>query len=209
MSEGDSAPRAPRRPAGRELAASSGAGRSRRPRLCRLSPWAGDMRAATQRSAQACSQRPMRLLGFAVISAALLACQRTVEVSGLYVSDHGLGNFLSCDQPKAVVLVSDSTLATKYRLTATAPYQQVFVRLRGVPVDSGSIYGSAHYFVVQQVVEIRPRRSGECPTRAAPLPSTLPLPRPQPTPPKPRSRPGGQPLRASANGVAWFLIAAK
>jgi hypothetical protein len=147
----------------------------------------------------------MRLLGCAVVSAVLFACQRPVEVSGLYVSDHGPGDFLSCDQPKAVVLVSDSTLAAKYRVTATEPYQQVFVRLRGVPVDSGSTYGSAHYFLVQQVIEVRPRRAGECPTRANPLPSMLPRSRPGP-PAQRLRRPGGDQIHFAGGGHALVRV---
>jgi hypothetical protein len=112
----------------------------------------------------------MRLLALVVISGVLVACQRTVEVRGLYASDHGPGNFLSCDQPKTIVLISDSALAARYRLTATPPHRPVFVRLRGVPVDSGSIYGGKHYFLVQRILEIRPRRNGECPGGSPILP---------------------------------------
>jgi hypothetical protein len=112
----------------------------------------------------------MRLLSLVVISGVVAACQRPVEVRGLYVNDHGPGNFLPCDQPKTIVLVQDSALVARYRVTATQPYQPVFVRLRGVPVDSGSIYGGQHYFLVQRILEVRPRQSGECPGASPALP---------------------------------------
>jgi|SRR5690348_4270360 hypothetical protein len=112
----------------------------------------------------------MRLLALVVISGVLVACQRTVEVRGLYENDHGPGNFLSCDQPKTIVLINDSALTAQYRLTATRPYQPLFVRLRGVPVDSGSIYGGKHYFLVRRILELRPRRGGECPGGSPTLP---------------------------------------
>ena len=104
----------------------------------------------------------MRLLSLLLISGIVAACQRPVEVRGLYVNDHGPGNFLSCEQPKTIVLVSDSELVARYHATATQPYQPVFVRLRGVPVDSGSIYGGQHYFLVQRVLEVRQRQDREC-----------------------------------------------
>jgi hypothetical protein len=105
----------------------------------------------------------MRLLVVVMIAGVLAACRHPVEVRGLYANDHGPGNFLSCDQPKTIVLISDSALAARYRLTATPPHRPVFVRLRGVAVDSGSIYGGKHYFLVQRILEIRLPRNGECP----------------------------------------------
>ena len=114
--------------------------------------------------------RPMRLLVAVMISGVLAACQRPVEVRGLYANDHGPGNFLSCDHPKTIVLISDSALAARYRVTATQPSQPLFVRLRGVPVDSGSIYGGKHYFLVQRILELRPPRNGECPDGSPVLP---------------------------------------
>jgi hypothetical protein len=115
----------------------------------------------------------MRPVTFIVIASVCTACQRPVDVGGLYVNDHGPGNFLPCDRPKAIVLVNDSTLRARYHLTATQPYQPVFVRLRGIPVDSGSIYYSQHYFLVQRVLEVRPRKEGECANAAPVLPLSL------------------------------------
>src|SRR5713226_7702028 len=115
----------------------------------------------------------MRLPVLVVLTGALVACQRPVELRGLYVSNDGTGGFFPCDQPNTVLLVSDSALTTSYRLKATQPYQLLFVRLRGVRTDSGSIYGGSHHFLVQQILEIRARRSGECPNVARPVPLML------------------------------------
>jgi hypothetical protein len=108
-----------------------------------------------------------------VLSDVFVACRRPVELSGLYVSHDGTGGFFPCDQPNIVLLVSDSSLTRRYRLEATQPHHLLFVRLRGVRADSGSIYGGSHHFLVQQILEIRARRSGECPNVAPPVPLTL------------------------------------
>ena len=112
----------------------------------------------------------MRLLDAVMISAVLAACQRPVEVQGFYANDHGPGNFLSCDHPKTIVLINDSTLAARYRLTARQTSEPLFVRLWGVPVDSGSIYGGKHYFLVERILELRPRKGAECPGGSPALP---------------------------------------
>jgi len=39
-----------------------------------------------------------------------------------------------------------------------------------VPVDSGSIYGGQHYFLVQRVLEVRQRQDGECAGASLALP---------------------------------------
>src|SRR5260370_31765231 len=120
----------------------------------------------------------MRLLVLVALSSAFVACRRPVELRGLYVSNDGTGGFLPCDQPNTVLRVRDSALTTSYRLKATQPNQLLFVRLRGVRADSGSIYYGSHHFLVQQVLEIRARRSGECPNVAPPVPLMfLPSPR--------------------------------
>ena len=116
----------------------------------------------------------MRLLSVMVSACLLVGCQGPVEVRGLYVTDHQ-GTFLACDHPKTVVLVSDSTLAESYRRTATKPHQLLFVRLRGAITDSGSIYYSSPHLMVQQILEIRARREGECASDAATVPAVLRL----------------------------------
>jgi hypothetical protein len=115
----------------------------------------------------------MRLLSVVVLSGLLVACRRPVEVRGLYVSHDGTGGFFPCDQPNILLEVSDSALARRYRQQATQPHQLLFVRLRGVRADSGSIYASSHHFLVQRILEIRARRDGECPSVAKPVPPTL------------------------------------
>src|SRR3989440_8862621 len=80
----------------------------------------------------------MRLLSVVVIASLLAACERSIEVRGIYVNDDGAGALVPCDQPKTLLTVSDSGLASRYRLQATKPYEPVYVRLRGVRADSRS-----------------------------------------------------------------------
>jgi len=115
----------------------------------------------------------LRLLVLVVLSGVCVACRRPVELRGLYVSHDGTGGLFPCDQPNTVLLVSDSALTASYHSKATQPHQLLFVRLRGVRTDSGSIYGGSHHFLVQQVLEVRARRSGECPNVAPPMPPML------------------------------------
>src|SRR6266542_6671262 len=103
----------------------------------------------------------MRSLCFAGVCGVLVACRPQIEVRGLYVSDDP-GALVSCDQPKTLLLVADSALAARYQLIATQPHQWLFVRLRGVTETHGSIYGGLHHLLVQQILEIRPVRRGEC-----------------------------------------------
>ena len=113
----------------------------------------------------------MRVLRVVAISVLLVACHSPVEVSGLYVAWDDTGALVPCDNPDAILIVRDSALAATYRVAAAHPYERMFVRLRGVRADSGSIYGGSHHFLVQRVIELRVRRVGECPrlTSAAPL----------------------------------------
>src|SRR5439155_10557935 len=103
----------------------------------------------------------MRILTVVAIGVSLVACHSPVEVSGLYVAYDGTGALVRCDEPDKIVFVNDSGLAATYRHEATQPYQRLFVRLQGVRADSGSIYGGAHYFVVQRVLEVRARRAAD------------------------------------------------
>jgi len=114
-------------------------------------------------------RRRSRAVYLAVISGFLLACRQPVEVRGLYVSDDP-GALVSCDEQQTLLLVSDSALAEKYRDIATQPHQWLFVRLRGVTETHGSIYGGSHHLLVQQILEIRPVRRGECQRVAAGVP---------------------------------------
>src|SRR5205807_929163 len=112
----------------------------------------------------------MRARRLVILAATLVACHRPTEVHGLYVNQDDAGSFFPCDDPKIVVAVKDSVLAARYHETAALPYQAVFVRLRGVNGHEGSIYGGQRVFQVQQILEVRPRASGECPRVAQPVP---------------------------------------
>src|SRR5881397_1996364 len=102
----------------------------------------------------------MRLLSVVVIASLLAACERSIEVRGIYVNDDGAGALVPCDQPKTLLTVTDSGLATRYRREATKPNEPLFVHLRGVRVDSGSIYDGRHYLQVRQILEVRARGAG-------------------------------------------------
>jgi len=115
----------------------------------------------------------MRPLSLMMISVLVAACERPIEVRGLYVNDDGIGALVPCDQPKTLLTVTDSGLATRYRREATRPYEPLFVHLRGVRADSGSIYGGKHYLAVRQVLEVRARGAGECPNVANSASSVL------------------------------------
>lgn len=105
-----------------------------------------------------------------VVAVLLVACHSVVDVSGLYVAYDGTGALVHCDEPDKILYVNDSALAATYRHEATQAYQRMFVRLRGVRADSGSINGGAHYFLVQRVLELRARKAGECPKLTTPVP---------------------------------------
>jgi len=115
----------------------------------------------------------MRLLNLVAISTLLIACHRPLEESGLYVAADRAAYLFPCDQANTTWQVSDSALARSYRAKATRPTELLFVRLRGVRSDSGSVYGGQHHFLVQQILEIRPRRDGECPSVPDTVPSSL------------------------------------
>jgi len=113
----------------------------------------------------------MRTIGLVVVTAVLFACQRQVEVRGLYVNDGRTGYLFACDQPGSLtpLQVPDSALAAAYRLKAPGTGQPLFARVRGVRADSGSIYDSRRYFLVHEVLEVRAPHSGECRFTGAPL----------------------------------------
>lgn len=93
----------------------------------------------------------------------LAACHRPEEIRGLYLSQDSAGVFFPCHDATTIMHVQDSALATRYQELAGSTHQPVFVRLRAVPQDSGSIYGGKHFLDVREVIEIRPRATGECP----------------------------------------------
>src|SRR5258708_21525386 len=110
----------------------------------------------------------MRVLTVVAIGALLVACHSPVEVSGLYVAYDDTGALVRCDNPDTILIVRDSALAATYRVAATHPYERMFVRLRGVRADSGSIYGGAPPLLLHPVVELRPRREGGGPPLTRP-----------------------------------------
>src|SRR2546427_10883588 len=116
----------------------------------------------------------MRLLSVVAIAGLLVACGRPIDVRGLYVNDDGAGALVPCDQPKTLLTVTDSGLATRYRREATKPNEPLFVHLRGVRADSGSIYGGRPYLGGRQGVQGGGRGGGGGPNRAKPAPSGLP-----------------------------------
>jgi hypothetical protein len=85
----------------------------------------------------------------------------------MYINGDSSGTLFPCDDPTVAITVVDSTLAK----VGSKP---LLVRLRGVKGHSGSIYGGAHLFQVQQILEVRPRAAGECPRVAEPIAPLLP-----------------------------------
>jgi hypothetical protein len=102
------------------------------------------------------------------------ACHRPTEVRGVYIAQDGAGTFFPCDEPNTALLVPDSGLAARYQATVGSPAEGMYVRLRGIKTRSGSIYSGRRYFVVQSILELRRRASGECPRVAHPMSSVLP-----------------------------------
>jgi hypothetical protein len=85
------------------------------------------------------------------------------ELEGIYVGEGRRGVFFPCDNGGRMVRVQDSTLQSRYRALGDTAGVGVFVRLRAEERDSGSVYESRHYLVLDSILEIRTRRSGECP----------------------------------------------
>jgi len=107
------------------------------------------------------------------------ACQRPVDVTGLYanrIDSPGLphrGLFFPCNGSPTPWMAQDSVLATRYSTVALQPGEFVFAHLEGVREDSGSVYGSQHYFLVRRILELRLRAPGDCPGAEASLPTPL------------------------------------
>jgi hypothetical protein len=116
----------------------------------------------------------MRMLGSVVLVATVVACHPSSELDGVYLSGNGSGTFFPCDSANVMFMVPDSGLVARAHAVATAPGDLLFVRLRGVKRRSGSIYDGRRWFQVEQVLEIRPRASGECPKVAHSASTVLP-----------------------------------
>ena len=114
----------------------------------------------------------LHALGF--VCAVSVACQRPVDVTGLYVAGVQTAILAPCGDPRVVWSTSDSELRVRYEQAGTGPAQPLFVHVRGFTSDSaGSIYGrlggAKHRFVVRRVLEIGQRRPNDCVGSVAPL----------------------------------------
>ena len=103
----------------------------------------------------------------------LAACHKQTEVRGIYVNQDSLGTLFPCTDAHAAVIVPDRALAARYFAAVSAPSQPAYVDLRGFNTKSGSIYSGRRYFVVQQIIDVRPRAEGECPAVAHSVTSVL------------------------------------
>lgn len=91
------------------------------------------------------------------------ACQHAPhELQGIYLSDDSQGVFFPCDNGGSIMRVQDATLDARYQALRDTAGAGVFVRLRAEERDSGSVYESQQYLVLDSILEIRQRRSGEC-----------------------------------------------
>lgn len=111
----------------------------------------------------------MRRVRLVLLAGLLVGCRPTIEVEGLYVGDHDDGTLFPCDNPRTLLRVPDTVLASRYRLIEDSGREPIYVHLRGVQRRAGSIYGGPRYFLVQQILEVRTRRAGECPDVALPI----------------------------------------
>ena len=116
----------------------------------------------------------MRIVASSILAIVLLGCERQSELNGVYVSVDASGTLFPCDSANVAFIVPDSALALRYHSMAGAPADPFFVRLRGIKRRSGSIYSGRRWFQVQQVLEIRPRATGECPGVAHAASAILP-----------------------------------
>ncbi|SRR6266566_2375379 len=116
----------------------------------------------------------MRHLAIALTCALGVACQRSVEVRGLYLAGPHAAVLAPCGNPRVVWSTPDSALRARYEQLARGGSEAFFVRVRGFSADSaGSIYGqlggAKPRFLVQQILEVRPWRAGDCSEPAAPI----------------------------------------
>ena len=112
------------------------------------------------------------ILAALVVFLAMAACRSTTEMRGIYVNQDSTGTLFPCADATAAVLVPDKALAMRY-FAAMSPSQAAYVELRGVKAKSGSIYNGRPYFVVKQIIAVRPRAEGECPVVARSVDSVL------------------------------------
>ncbi|HET7603785.1 MAG TPA: hypothetical protein VFK36_12255 [Gemmatimonadales bacterium] len=104
---------------------------------------------------------PRLLLPLLVFAA---ACQpQAHEVQGIYLGEDSQGIFFPCDNGGSVMRVHSAALQARYRALTDTGGTGAFVRLRAETRDSGSVYDSRHYLVLDSIMEMRARRSGECP----------------------------------------------
>src|SRR5204862_2021824 len=101
----------------------------------------------------------------------LLACRPELDVRGTYVDIDSKAYFIPCDQPRVMWRLTDSTLALAFR--EAQPPRPLLVHLRGVRVDSGSVYSGTQYLRVREVLEVRPRQAAECQNMSDSLPIPL------------------------------------
>ena len=97
-----------------------------------------------------------------------LACQPSPhEIEGIYLGEDSQGVFFPCDNGGSIMRVQDPALQARYRALNDTSGAGLFVRLRAEERDSGSVYESHQYLVLDSIMEVRARRSGECPGVAA------------------------------------------
>ena len=94
----------------------------------------------------------------------LTACQRAPhELRGIYLREDSQGVFFPCDNGGSIMRVQDAALDARYRALGDTTGAGVFVRLRAEERDSGSVYESQRYLVLDSILEVRQRKSGACP----------------------------------------------
>ena len=63
----------------------------------------------------------MRILGSVVLAATVVACHRSSELDGVYLSGNGSGTFFPCDSVNVAFMVPDSGLAAQSYAVAASP----------------------------------------------------------------------------------------
>ena len=109
----------------------------------------------------------MRNLALVLASVLTLACHKSADVKGFYLAGTATAVLAPCGDSSVVLSAPDSTLRARYDRVASRPYEPMFVRVRGFSADSAaSIYGrlggAKPGFVVERVLEVRPRMPHDC-----------------------------------------------